>query len=134
MFGLVLTAGVVAASPEEAIVTKASAPLGTKPAVKLALRKAITVRVNDQGLVRNLRRYTIVPALIQLQEVVHKDEQEPGLACIVELSLQDSERGVVANVRGSATTIGATTVETLDAAASAAVSRLSETLRALKEQ
>jgi hypothetical protein len=132
--GVALGSGVAAASPEHAIVTKASAPLGTKHSLKLALRKAISVRVDELGLVRKLRGYTIVPALVELQELADTDERESSLACTVALSLQDHERGIVANVRGKATTLGATHAETVDAAAHAAVNRLMDALRALKAQ
>jgi hypothetical protein len=122
------------ARPDEALIMRASVPAGMDPKLKLALSEAISLHVKALGLVPKLRTYSIVPALLELREVIAPNGQQPGLACVVEMSLQDSARGVVANVRGAASSVGATQLETVDAAAQAAVNRLTETLKKLKEQ
>jgi hypothetical protein len=52
--------------------------------------------------------------------------------CVVDLTLSDGERGIVAYVRGNVAATGASALEIVDAAASSAVARLPQTLSALQ--
>jgi hypothetical protein len=142
LFALSL-AGVSAAGTESANKPKsankgvnvmaASAPAGTDVRIKRALSDAIRTQVGEAGLTSKLSSYSIVPALIQLQRVTGSGQEQPRTVCTVELSLQHSQRGLVANVRGNASGVGGTQLEMVHAAAHAAVDRLPETLSALQD-
>jgi hypothetical protein len=126
---------VSAAATDKAVeVTTASAPAGTDARLKQALSEAIRIQVGQSGLATKLRGYSILPALLQLRRVTGPGQQQPSTECVVELSLQHAKRGLVANVRGNASSIGATQLETLYAAAHSAVDRLPETLSALRDR
>jgi hypothetical protein len=122
----------VAAADKGVEVTAASAPAGTDAGVKLALSASIKEQVAQAGLGSRLSGYSISPALIQLRRFIEPGHKLPRTVCVVELGLHDSTRGLVANIRGNASSFGAAQLDTLDAAARAAVDRLPETLSALQ--
>jgi hypothetical protein len=127
-----LTAGPAAAADKTVAVSAASVPKGTDSRIKRALSDAVRAQVSQAGLSKELRGYNIVPALIRLRAVADERQGGEGTECIVELSLQHVERGLVAHVRGSATGFGATRLDTVQAAAGSAVQRLPEILSALQ--
>ena len=122
-----------AAADKGVEVLPASAPAGTDARIKQALRESIRAQVGQAGLAAKLRGFSISPSLVQLRRFIDPGHQQPRTVCIVELGLHDSARGLVASVRGNASTVGATQLDTLDAAARAAVDRLPETLAALQD-
>jgi len=77
--------------------------------------------------------YAITPTLVQLRRYV-----EPGrrvkLVCVIDLAISNQHGVVVATVRGSAATTGASRDEAVDAAMHAAVVRLPVVLQTLQER
>ncbi len=122
----------VAVADKAVDVTVASAPAGTEARIKQALSESIRRQVNEAGLTAKLRGYSISPALIQLRRFIDPGQSKPRTVCVVELGLNDAQRGLVASVRGNANSVSATQLDTLSAAAQAAVDRLPETLAALQ--
>jgi hypothetical protein len=123
----------VAAADKAVEIAAASAPAGTDARIKQALSESIRAQIGQAGLGAKLRGYSISPALIQLRRFIEPGQKQPRTVCVVELGLHDSARGLLANVRGNASSFGATQLDTLDAAAHAAVDRLPETLSALQD-
>lgn len=122
----------VAAADKGVEVTTASAPAGTDARLKQALSNSIRAHAGQAGLADKLRGYSISPALIQLRGFVDPGQKQPRTVCIVELALHDSTRGLVASIRGNASSVGSTPLAVVDAAARAAVDRLPATLAALQ--
>jgi hypothetical protein len=122
----------VAAADKGVDVAAASAPAGTDARVKQALSESIRLHAGQAGLTDKLRGYSISPALIQLRGFVDPGQKRARTVCVVELALHDAERGLVASIRGNASSVGATPLAVVDAAAHAAVDRLPETLAALQ--
>lgn len=122
----------VAAADKGVEVTTASAPAGTDARLKQALSDSIRVHANRAGLTDKLRGYSISPSLVQLRAFVDPGQKRPRTVCIVELGLNDASRGLVASIRGNASSVGATPMAIVDAAAHAAVQRLPQTLSALQ--
>jgi hypothetical protein len=112
-------------------VTTAGAPAGTDARIKRALSDAVRLHIGQSGLSNALRGYSIIPALIQLKRVTGPGQAQPSIVCVVELSVQHSQRGWLATVRGNASSLGATQWETISAAAQAAVARLPDTWSAI---
>jgi hypothetical protein len=106
------------------------APAGTDARARAALSESLHRYLSDAALADSLRPYTVSPSLIQLRRYVEGSKQTK-LVCMVDLALSDTQGQVVASVRGSATTRGASSRETIDAAAQAAVTRLPGALQAL---
>lgn len=129
---LALSLAGVAAADGRVEVTAASVPAGTDARIKQALSDSIRTQITTAGLEPKLSGYRISPALIQLRRFIEPGQKRARTVCVVELALHDAERGFVANVRGNASSFGATPLDTLDAAAQAAVNRLPETLAALQ--
>jgi hypothetical protein len=130
---LALSLAGVAAADGRVEVTAASAPAGTDARIKQALSDSIRARITSSGLEPKLHGYRISPALIQLRRFIEPGQKQARTVCVVELGLHDAERGFVANVRGNASSFGATQLDTLDAAAHAVVDRLPQTLAALQD-
>lgn len=122
------------ASDQGVEVAMATAPAGTDAQIKQALSEAIRIHIGQVGLANRLRGYTILPALLQLRLVPRPVHSQPTVECSVQLSLQHPTRGLVAFVQGSASSVGATQLDTLYAAAHSAVERLPETLSALRDR
>ena len=112
-------------------VEAATAPAGTDARLKLALRTAVTQQLADAGLSASLAGYSLSPSLIQLRSYVEPRQKQARLVCIVSLALKN-DRGVLAEIRGSAATAGASPLEAVDAAAHAAVARLPAVLSRLQ--
>lgn len=123
----------VAAADTAVDVAAASAPAGTDARLKQALSESIRVHAGRAGLADKLRGYSISPALIQLRAFVDPGQKRARTVCVVELGLHDSARGLVASIRGNASSSNATPLTVVDAAALAAVDRLPETLAMLQE-
>lgn len=123
----------LAAADGRVEVTAASAPAGTDARIKQALSDSIRTQISMAGLEPKLHGYRISPALIQLRRFLEPGQNRARTVCVVELGLHDAQRGFVGNVRGNASSFGATQLDTLDAAAHAAVERLPQTLAALED-
>ena len=123
----------VAAADGGVDVAAASAPAGTDARIKQALSDSIRTQVVTAGLTPKLHGYRLSPALIQLRRFIEPGQKQPRTVCVVELGLNDGG-GLLANVRGNASSVGASQLATLDAAAHAAVERLPETLSALQNR
>ncbi|MES1183547.1 MAG: hypothetical protein ABUL60_07010 [Myxococcales bacterium] len=125
-------AGVAAADGRVEVAT-ASAPAGTDARLKQALSESVRSQIVMAGLEPKLHGYSISPALIQLRRFIEPGQKQARTVCVVELGLNNAQQGLVANVRGNASSVGASPRATLDAAAQAAVHRLPETLSALQD-
>lgn len=123
----------VAAADKGVEVTPASAPAGTDARIKQALSQSIRTHAAEAGLTGKLRGYSIAPSLIQLRAFVDPGQKQPRTVCVVELALHDSARGLVASIRGNASSANAGPLAVVDAAAHSAVERLPETLAALQD-
>lgn len=108
------------------------APAGTDAKTLAALSESLHRHLAEAGLSESLRPYTVSPSLVQLRRYVENSKQAK-LICLVDLALSDTQGNLVASVRGSVTTRGASSRETVDAAAQAAVSRLPRALQALND-
>jgi hypothetical protein len=128
---LALSLAAVAQADSSARVEAASAPAGTDARLKLALRNSVTQQLAAAGLSSSLDGYSLSPSLIQLRPYVEPGQKHARLVCIVGLALK-SDRGILAEIRGSAATAGASPLETVDAAAHAAVARLPAVLSRLQ--
>ena len=120
---LALSLAAVAHADSSPRVEAASAPAGTDARIKLALQTSVTQQLAAAGLAKSLDGYSLSPALIQLRPYVEPGQKEARLVCIVGLALKN-DRGVLAEMRGTASTAGASPIETIDAAAHAVVARL----------
>jgi hypothetical protein len=106
----------------------------TDPRLQRALSGYVTQHVAASGLEGSLRGYSLSPALIQLRRYVDPGQKEPKFVCVVALSLQNPQREIVAEIRGSAATAGASQLEALDAAAHSAVLRVPGALAKARER
>ena len=128
---LALSFAALAHADSGARIDAASAPAGTDPRLKVALQNSVAQRVTDAGLARSLEGYSLSPSLVQLRRYVEPGQKHARLVCIVGLALS-SDRGVVADVRGSVVTVGTSQLSAVDAAAQAAVARLPAVLSQLQ--
>jgi len=96
------------------------------------LHDAVERHVNDAGLKPSLQGYRLDSSVVQLRR--YAEGRKRKLVCVVDLALSDPQGSLLASVRGSATTLGTSEDEALDAAAYSAVSRLPGALRAVKSQ
>jgi hypothetical protein len=96
---------------------------GTDARLQIALRASVTQQLNDAGLSSSLTGYSLAPSLIQLRRYVEPGQKRPRLVCVVSLVL-NSDSGVLAEIRGSASIAGASSLAAVDAAAHSAVARL----------
>ena len=130
---LALSFAALAHADSGARVDPASAPAGTDPRLKVALQNSVAQRVTEAGLSRSLEGYALSPSLVQLRSYVEPGQKHARLVCIVGLALS-SDRGVLADVRGSAVTVGTSQLSAVDAAAQAAVARLPAVLSQLQSR
>lgn len=121
----------LAHADSNARVSAATAPAGTDPRLRVALQNSVAQRLTEAGLTRSLEGYSLSPSLVQLRSYVEPGQKQARLVCIVGLALS-SDRGVVADVRGSVVTIGTSQLSAVDAAAQAAVARLPAVLSQLQ--
>jgi hypothetical protein len=125
MAGLFAASLSVAAPADSSAGVATAAPTdGTDPQLQRALGRYVTEHVAASGLEGSLRGYVLAPALIQLRRYVDPGQKQPKFVCVVGLSLQNQQREIVAEVRGSAATIGSSQLEAIDAAAHSAVLRV----------
>ncbi len=108
------------------------APAGTDARALVALSESLHRHLAEAPLSESLRPYTVSPSLVQLRRYV-EDTKKAKLICLVDLALRDAQGNLVASVRGSATTRGASSRDTIDAATYAAVSRLPGALQSLND-
>jgi hypothetical protein len=113
-------------------VEPATAPAGTDPRVRQALGLAVAQHLAAAGLGGALDGYSLSPALLQLRRYVDPGQKRTKFVCIVGLSVQNDQHEVVAEIRGSAATLGASQLDAVDAAAHSAVLRVADTLAALR--
>jgi hypothetical protein len=109
-----------------------NAPDGTDLKLKAALRASIRQQLTRAHLDAALEGYALSPSLIQLRRYVESAPKRTKLVCIVGIALR-TDRGIVADVRGSSATSGMSAVDTIDAAAHAAVERLPSALAQARE-
>jgi hypothetical protein len=128
---LALSFAALAHADSNARVSAATAPAGTDPRLRVALQNSVAQRLTEAGLTRSLEGYSLSPSLVQLRSYVEPGQKHARLVCIVGLALS-SDRGVVANIRGSAMTVGTSQLSAVDAAAQAAVARLPAVLSQLQ--
>ena len=134
LFATLLSASFATAGNGDARVriSAAQVPAGTDAKTLAALNHSLQRYLADAHLVESLRPYTVSPSLVQLRRYVEDDTpKQAKLVCLIDLALNDAQGNVVASVRGSAITRGASPHETIDAATHAAVSRLPGALQAL---
>lgn len=98
-------------------------PDGTDVRLQAALRQSVREHVSRARLDGALTGYSLSPSLIQLRRYVGPAPERVKLVCIVGLALK-SDRGLVADVRGHAASVGTSPFDVVDAAAHAAVERL----------
>lgn len=134
LLATVLSASFAAAATGDAAVRIGAvhAPAGTDAKTRAALSHSLQRYLADAELASSLRSYTVSPSLVQLRRYVEGAKQAK-LVCMVDLALADSRGYLVLSVRGSATTRGASSRETIDAAAHSAVSRLPSALQTLSD-
>ncbi len=120
---LVVSLAAAAPADSSARVDAASAPAGTDTRFKAALRASVSQHLSDAGLSASLAGYSLSPSLVQLRRYIGPGQTTARFVCIVGLALKN-DQGLLADVRGSATTTSASPLEALDAAAQAAVARL----------
>jgi len=113
-------------------VEPATAPAGTDPEVRQALRLAVAQYLAAAGLDGALEGYSLSPALLQLRRYVDPGQKRTKFVCVVGLSVQNRDRQIVAEIRGSAATLGSSQLDAIDAAAHSAVLRIADTLAQLK--
>ena len=121
-----------ATSADTPRVREAKAPLGVDSDARAALSQAVQRQLDAADLGKALRPYTVFPSLVQLRRYQEAPKRVKWV-CVVDLALEDAGGNVLASVRGNAATYGSSARETLDQAASAAVSRLPEALQALSD-
>jgi hypothetical protein len=92
--------------------------------------EALQRHLADAGLTDSFPGYAISPSVTQLRRYVESDRLV--LVCIVDLALLDEQGTLLATVRGSATSVGASAGDAIDSATHAAVARLPRALQALR--
>jgi hypothetical protein len=130
--GLLTASASVAATPTSAGVEPANAPAGTDPQVRQALRLAVAQHLAAAGLDGALGGYSLSPALLQLRRYVDPGQKRTKFVCVVALTVQNEQREILAEIRGSAATLGASQLDAIDAAAHSAVLHVPDTLASLK--
>jgi hypothetical protein len=120
---LAVSVAVAAPADSSARVESATAPAGTDARLKNALRASVAQHLADAGLSGSLAGYSLSPSLVQLRRYVEPGQKHARLVCVVGLAL-NSDRGVLADIRGSASITGASQLDAVDAAAHSAVARL----------
>ena len=126
------------AAPLASAAPKTKAPGASRPDASVstarsnaaALDTALRRHLADAGLTDSFAAYSISPSVTQLRRYVESNRLR--LVCIVDLALRDEQGSVLATVRGSATTSGASSYEAIDSATHAAVARLPQALQALR--
>jgi hypothetical protein len=113
-------------------VEQATAPAGTDPQVRRALRLAVAQHLAEAGLESELSGFSVSPALLQLRRYVDPGQKRTKFVCVVALSVQNEQHEIVAEIRGSAATLGASQLDAVDAAAHSAVLRIAGTLAELR--
>jgi hypothetical protein len=136
LLATVLSASAAAAGSGDSAprVNRAQAPSGTDAKTRAALSESVRRHLAEARLESSLKGYSISPSLVQLRRYVEESPKQAKLVCLIDLALSDDQGRTVATVQGSATSRGATPLDTIDAAAHAAVSRLPSALQALAEQ
>lgn len=137
--GLALAAVLAVSASASAATTRAragvepaTAPAGTDPQVTRALRLAVAQHLAAAGLDDALAGFSLSPALLELRRYVDPGQKTTKFVCVVGLSVQNDEREIVAEIRGTAATHGSSQLDAVDAAAHSAVLRVADTLAALK--
>ncbi len=120
---LAVSAAVAAPADSSARVETATAPAGTDARLKTALRASVAQHLANAGLADSLSGYSLSPSLVQLRRYVEPGQKQARLVCVVGLAL-NSDRGVLADIRGSASTASASALDAVDAAAQSAVAHL----------
>jgi hypothetical protein len=132
LFTTMLAAPLASAAPKTKahVASQSNAAAASERSNGAALSKALRRHLADAGLTDSFAAYAISPSVAQLRRYV--EFKRPTLVCVVDLSLRDQRGTLVATVRGSATTTGASLDEAIDSATRAAVARLPQALQALR--
>lgn len=121
--------GAPLAASEPALAQSAATP--SKAELQQALERAVTRHVARSGLGSSLRGYALAPAIVQLRRYAEPGNKHGKVVCIVSLAVTTQHKELLAEVRGSAAALGDASVDAVDAAAAAAVSRVPEVLSQL---
>lgn len=128
-----LATPVASAAPKAqapAAACRSRAPVSSERSNAAAVSEALQRHLADAGLSDSLAGYAVAPAVAQLRRYV--EAKQLTLVCIVDLSVRDEQGTLLATVRGSAKTQGASAREAIDSATHAAVARLPQALQALR--
>lgn len=124
VLGLGLAVSSASAAPPAAIrVGAETVPASIGAEARKTFRLAVTSSVADAGF-SSRRAYTAYPTIVELRRYVEHGEKTPTVTCIVSVALTDEKQVLIATVRGSASSRGATSREVLEVATQAAVKRL----------
>lgn len=106
-----------------------SAPsASSKAEQQKALEQAVMRHVAQSGLGSSLRGYAVAPAIVQLRRYTEAGSKQVKVVCIVSLAVKNQREELLAEVRGSASALGGSTADAVDAAVGSAVSRMPEVL------
>jgi hypothetical protein len=112
-----------------------SAPsAATKVELQRALEQSVTRHVARSGLGSSLRGYALAPAIVQLRRYAEPAGKEAKVVCVVSLAVKNQRAELVAEVRGSASALGGSPADAVDAAVSSAISRVPEVLGKLPRE
>ena len=103
MAGL-FAASVSVAAPSDSSpgVDTSGAPNAADPRIQRALNRYVAQHLAQSGLEGSLRGYSLSPALVQLRRYADPGQKQTKFVCVVSLSLQNQQREIIAEVRGTA--------------------------------
>jgi len=128
VLALGLAVSSASAAPKAAIrVAPETAPASIGADTRAAFRLVVTASVADAGF-SSSRAYTAYPTIVQLRRYVEPGEKSTTIVCLVSIAATDDKELLVATVRGSATSRGATTHDVLEVATQSAVRSLVKAL------
>lgn len=106
----------------------------TKAELQRALEQSVTRHVARTGLGSALRGYALAPAIVQLRRYAEPTGTPSKVVCIVSLVVKNQRAELLAEVRGSASALGGSTADAVDAAVGSAMSRMPEVLGKLPKE
>lgn len=130
--GLLVAACLAAPLTSSETARAATTAEASKAELHRALQEAVTRHVSQSGIGSSLRGYALAPAIVQLRRYAEPGTKQTKVVCIVSLAVKNQREELVADVRGSASAIGGSSLDAVDAAASSAVSRVPAVLSKLE--
>lgn len=132
-----LSDSLAAAAPSAATrglrVTPAAASASVDARARALLTDAVTRNLASASGETPHGRYSVSPSLVQLRRYVERGgDSRATTVCIVELALTDAHGVIVGITHGSATVVGGTAADAIDAAAHAASSPIPASLLAIE--